>query len=250
MRTRNSPNLYEILRSASGPAILAKEHPPEPAPAALPPPPPPAPAPVLEAAPPPPPSALELFPPPPRPVEVIERPAPAPRVSEAHSSEPAVATDPGERAVRVTYNTLLFSGLVALGVVILAFTLGVRTGRSHAEAASAPAAPEAPVPDSTSGPAPKFTIQLIEYRARTSQEYTKAIDAATRYKLGLERAGYRGAVVDTLGQVPDRRIVLRFGEFADANSAPALETFRKLQGLRFDREPQAPFARTARFVTQ
>jgi len=240
MKTRNSPNLYEILRSASGPAAVVKEPPPEPAPAVLPPPPPPPPAPepVIEAPPPPPPPAPMPVAPPPRPVERIERPA------------PAVAADPGERAVRVTYNTLLFSGLVALGVVILAFTLGVRTGRSHAEAASVPVSPETGVPEAPARPAPKFTIQLVEYRARTNQEYTKALDAATRYKLGLERAGYRGAVVDTLGQAPDRRIVLRYGEFADANSAPALETFRKLQGLKFDRDPQAPFARTARFVTQ
>jgi hypothetical protein len=192
-----------------------------------------------------------LFPPAPRPVEIVERPAPALKAGEAHPPAPDVAADPGERAVRVTYNTLLFSGLVALGIVILAFTLGVRTGRSRAEAAAAPAAPEASVPDAPSGPRPKFTIQLVEYRARNSQEYTKALDAATRYKLGLERAGYRGAVVDTLGEVADRRVVLRYGEFADANSAPALETFRKLQGLRFERDArEAPFARTARFVTQ
>jgi len=222
------------------------------------------------------PDPVEEMPPPP-----LLPPEPALKVSEAHPSGPAPAAPraveshlsaafyaaptpatfdrtspptpggPGERAVRVTYNTLLFGGLVALGVVFLAFTLGVRTGRSKAEAAAATPEIETAAPSAPAGPAPTFTIRLIEYRARTSQEYTKALDAAIRYKNELERLGLRDGVVETIGVTPDRRVVLRYGEYADAAAAPARETLKKLQSLKLDRgAKEATFARTAQFQTR
>jgi hypothetical protein len=195
-------------------------------------------------------------------------PAPAPRAVESHLSaafyaaptpapatidrtSPPTTSGPGERALRVTYNTLLFGGLVALGVVFLAFTLGVRTGRSKAEAALAAPEVETAAPSAPAGPAPTFTILLVEYRARTSQEYTKALDAAIRYKNELERLGLREGVVETIGVTPDRRVVLRYGEFADAAAAPARETLKKLQGLKLDKGArEGTFARTAQFRTK
>lgn len=262
MKSRHSPNLYEILRSAAGPAGGPKESAPGAAAVAPPPPPPPPvvvepepepvieypPAPILAAPPPPPP------PPAPRAVESrltspVFAPLPTPTVDRP---EPAPVAGFGERSLRVTYNTILFGGLVVLGVVFLSFTLGVRTGRGQPDVV-APAARELTTvtPPAPAGPAPKFTIRLVEYRGATSQEYTKAQDAAIRYNNELQRLGLREGVVETLGTGAGRRVVLRYGEYADAAAAPARETLKKLQSLKLDRGArEATFARTAQFQTR
>lgn len=249
MKSRHSPNLYEILRSASAPRDAgpkAADSGTAAAVAAPPPPPPPVVVeevePVVEAPPPPPPvierereRVVVVAPPP----VVVERP------------EPAAPAGLGERSVRVTYNTMLFAGLVVVGAVFLAFTLGVRNGRKPADAPPATADLQAPSPQAPKAPSPKFTIRLIEYRARTSQEYTKALDAAIRYKNELERLGLRDAVVETLGMTPDRRVVLRYGEYTDAAAGPARETLKKLQEMKLDKGAKEPtFAKTAQFQTR
>ena len=273
MKTRHSPNLYEILRSASAPkegapgAAAAVAPTPPPAP-----PPPPAVAPALKVseahpsgpdpdpiveAPPPPPLQVER----PRVVRVsavtfpakeVETapPAPAYEPPPADRPEPPAAAGLGERSLRVTYNSLLFAGLVVIGIVFLAFTLGVRTNRARTDAP--PSAPEleTATPQAPAAPARKFTIRLVEYRARTSQEYTKAWDAAIRYKNELERLGLRDAVVDTIVQAPDRRVVLRYGEYTDAAAGPARETLQKLKSLKLDKaSKEATFSKTAQFQT-
>ena len=253
VKSRHSPNLYEILRSAAAP----RETPGAPAAAvATPPPPPPPPVqerepepePLVET-PPPPPIRIErerlVAPPPPAVVVVerFERPEPAP--------SSAAPTGLGERSLRITYNTLLFAGLVVVGAVFLSFTLGVRTGRSNVETPPANADLPVATPQAPAVPAAKFTIRLVEYRARTSQEYTKALDAAIRYKNELERLGLREAVVETLGMTPDRRVVLRYGEYPDAAAAPARETIQKLKTLKLDKgAKEATFAKTAQFQTR
>jgi hypothetical protein len=249
MKSRHSPNLYEILCSAATP----KETPLGPAATAVAaPPPPPPPAPVLEEPDP----VLELPPPPPLPVErpverpvVRETPPPAP-APEPLYAQPAPA-GPGERSLKLTYNTVLFGGLVAIGALFLAFTLGVRTGRRQLD--TVPAPPDLPAASlqAPDGPAPIFTIRLVEYRARTSQEYTKALDAAIRYKNELERLGLRHAVVETLGEIPNRRVVLRYGEYTDAAGAAARENLNKLKALKLDKgSKEATFAKTAQFQTR
>jgi len=261
MKTRHSPNLYEILRSAAAP----KEASAGAAAAVAPPPPPPPPPPTVMAdpdpvveAPPPPPLQVER----PRVVRVsavtfpareveASPPAPAYEAPPADRPEAPAAAGLGERSLRVTYNTLLFAGLVVIGALFLAFTLGVRTNRARADAP--PSAPELEKasPQAPATPAPKFTIRLIEYRARTSQEYTKAWDAAIRYKNELERLGLREAVVETIGLTPDRRVVLRYGEYTDAAAGPARETLGKLKGLKLDKgAKEATFAKTAQFQTR
>ena len=242
MKSRNSPNLYEILRTASGSAAAAVVREPQPAPA-------PEPAPEAAAAAPPEP-VVEVRPSPPSHRRIaVTHPPPRP-LEPAPSPQPSVS-DLGERSLRVTYNALLFAGLVALGVVFLAYTLGVRSGRVQADAAAAPSGePEAPAPAGPAEPPRKFTIQLIEYRARNAEERTKALAAATNFKIGLEKSGYKGAKVDTVGVGADQRVVLRYGEFGDAATPQAQETLRKLMGLKFGAKAKDPeFARTARFVT-
>jgi len=208
MKSRNSPNLYEILRTASGSAAAAVVREPQPAPA-------PEPAPEAAAAAPPEP-VVEVRPSPPSHRRIaVTHPPPRP-LEPAPSPQPSVS-DLGERSLRVTYNALLFAGL-------------------------APAGP--------AEPPRKFTIQLIEYRARNAEERTKALAAATNFKIGLEKSGYKGAKVDTVGVGADQRVVLRYGEFGDAATPQAQETLRKLMGLKFGAKAKDPeFARTARFVT-
>jgi hypothetical protein len=106
-------------------------------------------------------------------------------------------------------------------------------------------------PQAPAIPAAKFTIRLVEYRARDSRQYTAALDAAIRYKSELERLGLRDAVVETIGNTPDRRVVLRYGEYTDAAAAPARETLQKLQSLKLDKGAKEPtFAKTAQFQTR
>lgn len=245
MKSRHSPNLYEILRSAAAPRDPA----PGPAAAvAAPPPPPPPPVAVQEPDP-----VIEAPPPPPAPVQrtPVVHVAPAPAPVPIERPETAAVSGPGERSLRVTFNTLLFGGLVVLGAVFLAFTIGVRTGRATGETLPAAAELGAPTPQAPAVPAPKFTIRLVEYRARTSQEYTKALDAVIRYKNELERLGLRDAVVETLGNTPDRRVVLRYGEYSDANAMPARETLKKLKELKLDKgAKEATFGKTALFQTR
>jgi hypothetical protein len=251
MKSRHSPNLYEILRSAAAPRdAAAKSDSGTAAAVAAAPPPPPPPSvieetePVVEAPPlPPPPPVYE------RERIVVTAPAPAPVVVER--PEPVATPGLGERSVRITYNTMLFAGLVVVGAVFLSFTLGVRNGRKPADAPPATNDLQAASPQAPKVPSPKFTIRLIEYRARTSQEYTKALDAAIRYKNELERLGLREAVVETLGMTPDRRVVLRYGEYTDAAAGPARETLKKLQEMKLDKGAKEPtFARTAQFQTR
>lgn len=241
MKSRHSPNLYEILRSAAAPK--ESPAPPAEAPAAsavavAPPPPPvvvPAPEPVIEAPPPPPPPAPRYVPP----------PAAVPAPVDMNSS------GPGERSLRVTYNTALFGGLVVLGALFLAFTLGVRTGRAPAEQPPATPGLDLATPQAPALPPPKFTIRLVEYRARKQEEHTKALDAVYRFKNELDRLGLREGVIETLGQGADRRVVLRYGEYTDASSATARETLQKLKTLKLEKgAKEATFARTAQFQTR
>jgi len=246
MKSRNSPNLYEILRTASGSAAATREPQPAAAPEPV------VEAPVIETPAPPPEPVVEVRPSPPSHRRIaVTHPAPRPAVEREGETPAPAAADLGERSLKVTYNALLFAGLVALGVVFLAYTLGVRSGRLQAEAAAARSVePEAPAAAAPAEPARKFTIQLIEYRARNAEERTKALAAATNFKIGLERAGYKGAKVDTVGAGSDQRVVLRYGEFGDAAAPQAQETLRKLSSLKFGAKAREPeFARTARFVT-
>ena len=258
MKSRHSPNLYEILRSASGPRET-REAPA--APVAVLPPPPPAPVapvaeepePVVVETPPPAPVArvVEAPPPPPPVVEVRPAPPPAPPRVETPEAPAPAAAGPGERSLRVTYNTILFGGLVAVGAVFLAFTLGVRTGRGQGEAPVTNPELGAAMPQAPSVPAATFTIRLVEYRARNSQEYTRALDAAIRYKNELERLGLKEAVVETIGTTPDRRVVLRYGEYTDAAAQPAKEMLQKLKNAKLDKTSKEPtFAKTAVFQTR
>lgn len=238
MKGKGAASLYEVLKSASRPGGDAAAAAPAPAPtadaptqtlqerlaaykaqklASVAPGAEAAPAPAVESAPavvavaeatPPPVARVEAAPPPPppapapRPVGVsaptLVMPAPAP-------AEEVETAGPGERVLRVTYNSAAFAVLVAVGLVFVAYAVGLRSGRRGAEAVVETPSPRASIavtntpaiPPQPPPPPPPvlkpYTIWLAEWKYGTPSERVKADDAARRLKEALDRANCRGA---------------------------------------------------------
>lgn len=276
MKSRNSPNLYEILRSATGtppptpdgatatatppPAEARIESPtvtPIPAPAPAAPESEAAPAPALdsrietEVAPPrkvvtPAPSSAPRLTPSIVPASVPPRPAPVTAPSAATAPAPRLRLPDfgiGEGHIKVSRNNALFAVLIVGVLVLSSFILGVRTGRgSGAAPAASPAA--SPTPDSR-----KFAVQLLERRGRTASERTAAEAELQSLRRELERAGHRSVKVLKLGSEPDYRYILLAGEYASADGADIQAALQKLKTVRIGRDAREPnFARTAAVV--
>jgi len=232
---RNSPNLYELLKAAGSRPPAAEDGREAPAPAAA----------VADS---PPPIKLEPAapverpePPPPKPAaRAVETPKPAPSPS---SPAHARGTGLGERVLAVTCNTAAFMGLVVVGVVFLAYAIGVRVGRSAAVAAQ-PAPPPtnvlAPLPEE---PPPVYTIRLMEWSFRSSRERADAQANAVKLKAALDARQLGGAEHRQNGD----RYVLNFGRFTDASSPEAKEKLSQLREFRLQRT-QDPVFRGAGFV--
>ncbi len=281
MKSKNSPNLYEILRHASStpkpaddsvavatppPVSIPATPPAGPAPSsveaeveaelrpriAVPTAPPaPAPAPAspdsriqTETAP----ARVHVAPPAPgasgrlaTPQPSTPAPAPAPRYV---PPPPLAGADPGEGVIRVRRNTALFAGLVVLGLLAASYIAGVHSGRGQA---AEPAAPNAAAPAPAS--ARKFAVQAIEYRARNAQERTAAVAQTGTYKDALARMGHKNVRVVTLGSEPDQRFALLVGEFADPASKEAKDALAAVKSVKIGRDVREPnFARTAVLV--
>jgi outer membrane biosynthesis protein TonB len=268
MKAKGSANLYELLRQATGAGEAPPEGAPSEAPAAEPArpatatlTPPPAPAVTLPTPPNveeivrPPDTAKEPVPMPPRLKVEAPRPRPiltpaavlAPRVPPAPAARPAAAEPPagtGERMLHISANIAGFAALVALGLLFLAYSIGVRVGRAQA---SAPA--PAPAPRDAAPAAPQtWTIQLMEWAARTQQEKTQALASAGELRNLVERQGFKDAQVLTVGAPGDQRVVLIHGTYDSQGEAAkaALAKLKSLKLRRTDREPT--FGRTAGFV--
>lgn len=213
MRSKESPNLYEILKSASS-AVGA---PPETAPRI-----------VVSTAP----VAVQAPPP--------TVPTPPPRVT----SPPRIVAAPlpaqqglGERTLRVTYNTAIFAGLIALGIVFLAYAIGLRVGRSRANADSAAVperTPEHPgLKDAArSSPGKVWAIKLREWSGATAKERTEAEKEADALKKAMAQAALPAAGYDPVTRT------LYYGKYerlADAKEKLTAVRKFKVQG-------KAPFA--------
>ncbi len=233
MKSKDSPTLYDILKSASGPAVETEVVPPPPKP-------PEAPAgPTLQdrlaaykaaktglsecpaAVPPPAPAALTA------PAAVLpERPA-----------------GPGERVLRLTYNTIAFLMLVILGLVFLSYAIGLRAGRSGAADASAAKAP-AILSDPVAAPAPSpkvHAIRLIEWAGNTSQERVQAQVAAGKLVQALGKAGFKGAETMLIRRGAEKRVALYLERFTDRASAEARARLAAVRKFTF--QNQAVFAK-------
>lgn len=235
MKSKDSPHLYELLRSAlqpSGPpsapapnAAVSGEGGPQPSlqerlaayKAAK-----------LAAVPPAAPSSQGTFAP------VVTAPPPAPAAPAV--AEPSASTSVGERVIRITYNTAVFAGLVAVGLLFIAYSIGVRSGRARAAETGA----EAPV---ANPPVPPkvYSIRLAEWPAGTSQQRLNASYAqADGLKTALDRAGLRGAEKVEYLRGNERYVALHWGRFNEISP----DVRAKLKEFRaFKSQNQLPFAK-------
>jgi hypothetical protein len=229
----------------------------------------PAPAPVAAAPAPEPakPSSATLIlepDPTPIPAPTVTRLAPSPSISIAPLPEPmplveAPAKGPGERVVRVTYNTVLFGGMVAVGLLFIAYAVGLHVGKGNAAAEFQAAAdarlapkpvftPVLPVtpPPPPPPPAPKaYTIRLGEWKLTTAQDRLKALSLAEdpELKKALERAGYRGFEKQGIKRGTEERLALYVGRYTDLNSEAAKSALTAMKNFRW--KNQTPFAAAA-----
>lgn len=191
---------------------------------------------------------LAPTPPPPPPAPMISMPDPTPAV------EPA-PKGPGERVVRLTYNTVLFGGMVAVGLLFIAYAVGLHVGKGNAVAelqvaAETPVRPVAkpvvqtmptPVPPP---PAPKkeYTIRLCEMKLGTAQDRLKAMALANDpdLKKALERAGHRSYESVPIRRGAEDRLALYVDRFSDVNSDAAKGAMTAMKTFKW--KSQTPFA--------
>ena len=206
---------------------------------------------VAEATPPPVPArpAVEA----PRPAPEPPRAAPAPVVSTAAPTlvmTPEPEPGPGERTIRLSYNNAAFASLVVVGLLFVAYALGVQGGKKRAaESAPAPvvaprvAAPvavETPVPVPPPAPAREYTIRLAEWKYGTAKERLNAGAAADDLKKALERAGIRGAEKMAIQRGAEPRLILILDRVKDAAAPAAQQRLSTLQKMKVG--TQTPFA--------
>jgi len=219
MRSKESPNLYEILKSASA----ALDTPPEVAPRSTS-------AVAVEGAKP----VLEASP---SPKSEIESPPPRILVPNRFLSSPASAAAPGERVIRLTYNTVIFVGLVALGVVFLAYAVGLRVGRNRrAPELTGPAEREAPspAPEVASNVLSKvWTLKLMEWEGGSSQARVAAEMNADRRIKSLAQAGLARAYWKKVVRNEKTYIVLFYGTYDDRRSEEARAEIARIQKTKF-----------------
>jgi hypothetical protein len=211
------------------------------------------PAPVVEAAPPKPAATTLVLEPDPTPIPpmvtpTVLRPLPPPADD---TPLPVPAKGPGERMIKLTYNTALFAGMVVVGLLFVAYAVGLHVGKSHVAAepvarpiVAAPAPPPPPPPPPVA-PRKEYTIRLGEWRFVTSQEKVKALALADdpELKKQLERAGHRHFTKEFIGTRQEPRMVLTVNRFTDLNSDAARSALTAMKTFRF--RGATPFANAA-----
>jgi len=218
---------------------------------------------AVEPAPARPPAAKVVLEPDPTPVPAparIESTALVPAAAESEETPlPAAPKGPGERVVRLTYNTALFSGMIAVGLLFIAYAVGLHVGKSQAaaEAASAPevvrlaprpapAPVEAAISRPLPPPAPKsYTIRLGEWKFGTSKERLTALALADdpELKKSLERAGHRSLSKELIKRGTEERLALYVDRFSDINSDSARAALTAMKNFKF--KSQTPFGQAA-----
>lgn len=199
-------------------------------------------------------SAVAVAEPTPSPVTVREA---TPRFTQfltplATPSEPEAkpAAGPGERIFKLTYNTAAFAALVVVGLVFVAYAIGVKSGRARA-AEAAPGAPAMakpippPVPDvrPPAGPPKVYSIHLAEWTTRSAQEKLKAVDQADRYKTALDRAGFRGVETVKIVRGGEERLALYIDRIKDTHAESARARLAAIQKVKV--QTQTPFTQAA-----
>jgi len=194
-----------------------------------------------------------------RPASVATLPAPAAAPLEEESTPSAPAgPGPGERVVKLTYNTVLFGGMVVVGLLFIAYAVGLHVGKGAVPAADlVPPAPRpvvaAPVPPPLTRPQPpapvpppaprkEYTIRLCELKYTTAQDRMKALAFAedSDLKKALERAGRKGYEHVKIQATGEVRMALYVDKFSDLNSEAAKAALTAMKNFRF--KNQTPFA--------
>lgn len=176
--------------------------------------------------------------------------ATAPSVPEPQP-ETKPSAGPGERVLRMTYNTIAFAALVGVGLMFVAYAVGVKVGRSRAaegvETASVtpiPKAPPVPIPPAPPPAAPKvYTIHLVEWPARNSEQRLKAADAADVCKKTLERQGFKNVETMKITRSGEERLAMYIDRFKDVSTESARSRLLAIQKLKVAN--QAVFAQAA-----
>jgi hypothetical protein len=156
---------------------------------------------------------------------------------------------PGERVVRLTYNTVLFSGLIVAGLLFISYAVGLHAGKSAATESTAevvrtvppvqaiPSIPPRP-PVQAPPPAPKkeYAIRLGEWKTSTAQDRVKALTLADDpdLKKTLERAGHKNFEKAFINRGPnDVRMALYVDRFNDHSSEAAKAALTAMKNFRF-----------------
>jgi hypothetical protein len=224
MKGKDSPNLYEILKSATA----AGEAPPSDvqprtatrtahAEAPVTPQ-----SPTVAVEPPPPPSGPRITVPP----RAVAPPAPPP------------APNPGDRVLRISYNTGIFLGIVVLGVVFLAYGIGVRVGRARAPEADPSLQPkpgETITDPGPSSPGKVWTIKLMEWSADTSKGRLEAEPNAERFRKSLQQAGFPAGWYVTQTRGGRKFVTLYYGKYDSQRSDEAREKLAALRKWKYDK---------------
>jgi len=160
--------------------------------------------------------------------------------------------------VRLTYNTALFGGMIAVGLLFIAYAVGLHVGRSHAAAEMQSAevgrpvsrpAPVVPAPLPAPAPAPvpakQYTIRLCEMKFATAQERLKALALADdpELKKALERSGRRSFEKALIQKGAEKNLALYVDTFNDLGSDTAKSALTAMKTFKW--KGQTPFAQAA-----
>ncbi|MBI3858407.1 MAG: hypothetical protein HY293_22210 [Planctomycetes bacterium] len=197
-------------------------------------------------------------------------PTPIPALATTRVETPVLAADPtpvpaapskgpGERVVRLTYNTALFGGMVAVGLLFVSYAVGLHVGKGSASAETRSADPvrptakivtpaplPAPLPAPPPPPRKEYTIRLGEWKTSIPSERVKgtALAEDAELKKALERAGHRGFEQAMIKRAPtDVRLALYVDSFSDLNSEAAKAALTAMKTFRY--KGQTPFAQAA-----
>ncbi|HYF00988.1 MAG TPA: hypothetical protein VEJ18_18845, partial [Planctomycetota bacterium] len=175
-------------------------------------------------------------------------------VEDAPSSAPA---GPGEKVVRLTYNTVAFACLVGVGLVFIAYALGLQAGKNRAAAPVAAVRPSAPpaaqpaAPPRPQAPAPapapvapkEYAVRLAEWKYGTARERLTADAAIADLKRVLDRQNVRNVERVVIQRGGEIRAALYVDRWRDIGSPEARARLAALQKIKAG--TQAPFAQAA-----
>lgn len=157
---------------------------------------------------------------------------------------------PDERTIAVSYTTLAFVAMIAVGLMLGCFYAGIRIGRGagvesrSVESSAAPQeGPPSPAPTAngltpggqkTVSPAvpagPAWTIRLLEYPANSPEELKKAQFNADLLKQDLDRNGFPEGHVVSKG----KKVVLYYGSYPDRVSKRSLRALELLRAYKYN----------------